>query len=134
MLRRLSTGAAVVIGTLALTASSAFAFECYNTQRSAKGNAAAGAHSQALWTFERILAEEVGLCPEGVAHVLQAVDGAGYRTDVLINFNALMAGGLEKSGNEAKLHDGKGIDHLGDEFFAFVEPITGEAFGICAAA
>ena len=132
-LRRVAVGAGVGLGLIALSTSSAHAFECYNAVRSAAGNQAAGANSQALVSFERILAdpEIVGLCPEGVDFTIAAVEDAGYRTDILINFRTLMAGGLERAGHEDQLHDGKGIDHLGEEFFAFVDPIIGEAFGLC---
>lgn len=116
-----------------IATSSAFAFECYNTQRSEQGNASA-ANASALMSFEEILGdpEIVGLCPAGVAHVIEGVEEEGFRTDVLINFHSLMAGGLEKNGKEAKLHDGKGIDHLGEEFFEAADPLIGEGFGICA--
>lgn len=136
MIRRawLSVGAGLLM--LAVSASSVFAFECYNASRSDTGNAAAGAHSNGLMSFERILADPniVGLCPAGVDFVLAAVEADGrYRTDVLINSHTLMAGGLEKNGKTEKLHDGRGIDHLGAEFFAFVGPLVGQGFGICAA-
>ena len=115
---------------------SAYAFECYNTQRSDQGNKSAGANSSALMSFERILAdpEIVGLCPEGVDHVLEGLEAADYRTDILINFRSLMAQGLEKSGHEEKLHDGKGIDHLTEQFFIDADALIGEGFGICAGA
>lgn len=124
-----------VVTMLALSAGPALAFECYNAKRSAKGNASAGAHSRALLSFERILADPdiVGLCPAGVAHVIEGLEEQGYRTDVLINFRALMAGGLvgtEKG--EAKLQDGRGIDHLSDQFFEDADALIGEGFGICA--
>ena len=111
---------------------SAYAFECYNTQRSEQGNASA-AKSPALASIEEILSdpEIVGLCPAGVEHVISGLEDAGYRTDVLINFHALMAQGLEKAGHEAQLDDGKGIDHLSGEFFAVADALIGEGFGIC---
>ena len=115
-----------------IATSSAFGFECYNANRSEQGNASA-ANASALMSIEEILSdpEIVGLCPAGVAHVIERLEEEGFRTDVLINFHALMAGGLEKNGKEAKLHDGKGIDHLGEEFFATVDPLIGEGFEIC---
>jgi len=115
------------------TTASALAFECYNTQRSEQGNAAA-ARSTALMSLEEILSdpEIVGLCPAGVAHVLEGLEEEGFRTDVLISFRTIMAQGLEKNGKgEAKLHDGKGIDHLGEEFFTVADSLIGEGFGIC---
>jgi len=112
---------------------SAYAFECYNTQRSEQGNASA-AKSPALASIEEILSdpEFVGLCPAGVEHVISGLEDAGYRTDVLINIHTVMAQGLEKSGHEAQLQDGKGIDHLSEGFFAVVDVLIGEGFGICA--
>ncbi len=41
-----------------------------------------------------------------------------------------MARGLDTR-HEEKLDDGSGIDHLSDEFFATVDPLIGEAFGLC---
>lgn len=133
MLRRLGFVAGTATMAVLLSAAPAFAFECYNASRSAKGNEKA-AQSQALLSFEEILAhpEIVGLCPAGVEHVIGGVEEAGFRTDVLINFNALMAGGLGgKEHGETLLHDGRGIDHLGEAFFAVAEPLIGEGFGIC---
>jgi len=133
MKQRLLVGFLAAFLALFVSAS-AYAFECYNTQRSAQGNASAGANSSALLSLERILSdpEVVGLCPAGVEHVITGLEGAGYRTDVLINFHALMAQGLEKAGRDAQLSDGKGIDHLTDEFFAVADDLIGEGFGICA--
>jgi len=43
-----------------------------------------------------------------------------------------MAQGLEKNGKgEDLLHDGKGIDHLDEQFFATVDGLIGEAFALC---
>jgi hypothetical protein len=85
-------------------------------------------------SIEEILGdpEIVGLCPAGVEHVLDGLEAADYDTSILINFHSLMAGGLEKNGKHGdKLHDGKGIDHLDEEFFGTVDPLIGEGFGIC---
>jgi len=133
MKQRLLVGFLAAFLALFVSAS-AYAFECYNTQRSAQGNASAGANSRALFSLERILSdpEIVGLCPEGVEHVITGLEDAGYRTDVLINFRSLMAQGLEKAGHDAQLNDGKGIDHLTDEFFAVGDALIGEGFDICA--
>ena len=111
---------------------SAYAFECYNTQRSEHGNTSA-AKSPALASLEEILSdpEFVGLCPAGVEHVISGLEDAGYRTDILINVHTVMAQGLEKAGHEAQLQDGKGIDHLSGEFFAVADVLIGEGFGIC---
>jgi hypothetical protein len=131
--RRVGTLAAVFVGLFALSGSSAYAFECYNAVRSAQGNASAE-RANALFSFEEILSDPtiVGLCPEGVEFVVAGLEEAGFRTDVLINFRTLMAQGLERSGNDDLLHDGKGIDHLSEEFFATVDPLIEEAFALCA--
>jgi hypothetical protein len=124
---------AVALATAGIVglATPAAAFECYNAIRSAQGNQSA-AGSAALMSFEEILADPnvVGLCPEGVDFVLAGLEDAGFRTDLLINFRTLMARGLAAQHPE-KLQDGTGIDHLSEEFFATVDPLIGEAFGLC---
>ncbi len=117
-----------------IATSSAFAFECYNANRSDQGNAAAGANSKGLASIETILADPnfVGLCPAGVAHVIEGLDEAGFKTNILINVHTVMAQGLEKNGKgEDLLHNGRGIDHLTEEFFATADPLIGEGFEIC---
>src|SRR6266508_150666 len=128
---------AFAAGMLALMmGASAYAFECYNANRSDQGNASAGDNSSALLSLERILSDPdiVGLCPEGVDHVINGLEDAGSRTDVLINFHTLMAQGLEKAGHEDQLQDGRGIDHLSEEFFGVGDALIEEGFGICAGA
>jgi hypothetical protein len=124
--------AGIATAVLVAFAAPAGAFECYNALRSAQGNQSA-AQSRALMSIEEILAdpEVVGLCPDGVAFVLDGLEAAGFRTDVLINFRTLMARGLERT-HPDKLDDGRGIDHLSEEFFATIDPLIGEAFGLCA--
>lgn len=123
--------AGVATAVLVALAAPAGAFECYNAVRSAQGNQSA-ARSNALFSFEEILSdpEIVGLCPEGVQAVLTGLEAEGFRTDVLINFRTLMARGLERTHPE-KLHDGSGVDHLSDKFFATVDELIGQAFGLC---
>ena len=133
MRKRFMVGATAIAATLVIgSATPANAFECYNAIRSAQGNMSAS-KAKALMSIQEILAdpEIVGLCPEGVEFVVAGLEDAGFRTDVLINFRTIMASGLEKT-HEEKLHDGSGIDHLSEEFFATVDPLIGEAFGICA--
>jgi hypothetical protein len=132
MRKRLAIRAAgIATAVLIAFAAPAGAFECYNAMRSAQGNMSA-AQSNALFSLEEILSdpEIVGLCPEGVQFVLAGLEEAGFRTDVLINFRTLMAGGLERTHPE-KLQDGSGIDHLSEDFFATVDPLIGQAFGMC---
>jgi hypothetical protein len=129
--RLIMRAAGVAIAALVALAAPAGAFECYNAVRSAQGNKSA-ARSNALFSFEEILSdpEIVGLCPDGVQFVLTGLEAEGFRTDVLINFRTLMARGLERTHPE-KLHDGSGIDHLSDSFFATVDPLIEQAFGMC---
>jgi hypothetical protein len=132
MRKRLVVGAAALaMAVVVALATPASAFECYNALRSAQGNMSA-ARANALFSLEKILSdpEIVGLCPEGVEFVLAGLEDAGFRTDVLINFRTLMARGLERTHPE-KLHDGSGIDHLSEEFFATVDPLIGDAFRLC---
>lgn len=131
MLQRGLIGLAAAVAALALTGGSALAFECYNASRSDQGNAGA-ANGQGA-TIADFLSGEVGLCDEGVEFVVEGLEEEGFQTDVVINVHALMAGGLEKNGKgEEKLHDGKGIDHLSEDFFAAADELIGAAFGICA--
>ena len=134
MRKPLIVGAAGVGAALALAlATPASAFHCYNAMRSAQGNASA-AKSGAQMSIGEILGdpEIVGLCPAGVDFVVAGLDEAGYRTDVLVNFHSVMAQGLEKKGDpNGLLQNGKGIDHLSDDFFATVDPLIGEGFGLC---
>ena len=131
MRKRLVGAVALAMAGIVGLATPAAAFECYNAIRSAQGNQSA-AGSAALMSFEEILADPnvVGLCPEGVDFVLAGLEDAGFRTDLLINFRTLMARGLVAQHPE-KLQDGTGIDHLSEEFFATVDPLIGEAFGLC---
>jgi hypothetical protein len=124
-------GLAAAVVALTLSAGSAFAFECYNASRSAQGNAGA-ANGQGA-TIADFLSSEVGLCDEGVDFVVTGLEEEGFQTDVVINTHTLMAGGLEKNGKgEEKLHDGQGIDHLSEEFFAAADALIPQAFGVCA--
>jgi hypothetical protein len=132
MRKRLVVGAAgLATAVVVAVATPASAFECYNALRSAQGNMSA-ARANALFSLEEILSdpEIVGLCPDGVEFVIAGLEDAGFRTDVLINFRTLMARGLERT-HPDKLHDGSGIDHLSEEFFATADPLIGEAFALC---
>jgi len=80
MFKRIGMFAATVTGVIALSASSAFAFECYNASRSDQGNAAA-AGANGFFTIEQALIQFEGLCPEGAALVIAGLQEQGYRTD-----------------------------------------------------
>jgi hypothetical protein len=129
--RHVVRAAGIATAGVVLFATPASAFECYNAIRSAQGNLSA-ARANALYSFEEILSDPqiVGLCPDGVEFVLAGLEEAGFRTDVLINFRTIMASGLERTHPE-RLQDGSGIDHLSEDFFATVDPLIGEAFGLC---
>jgi len=131
--RLLATSAGIAAALIVASAAPASAFECFNANRSAQGNASA-AGSNGLASIATILADPniVGLCPDGVAFVIAGLEEAGFRTDILINVHTIMASGLEKTGKEDKLADGQGIDHLSEEFFATADGLIGEAFGFCA--
>jgi hypothetical protein len=133
MITRLIVVSLAAFIALFAVAASTYAFECYNSSRSDQGNASA-ANAPALQSLAEILAdpEVVGLCPDGVEAVLAGLEEAGYDTDIVIHWRTLMAQGLEKNGKgEDLLHNGKGIDHLDEEFFATVDPLIGAAFALC---
>ena len=130
MRRRYVIGAAGIATAIGLALSTpASAFECFNANRSDKGNAAA-AGSEALISAEEFLGGIVGLCPEGVDFVIAGLAAEGFDTDFLINGHTVMASGLEKN-HEDKLHDGMGVDHLSEEFMEIADGLIGEAFGLC---
>lgn len=135
MIKKLLAATAIGVAAVMLTAGSTWAFECYNASRSDNGNAHA-ANGKALSSLEEVLGPDLfGLCPAGIDHVIGGLEAEGFDTSIVINFRALMAGGLEKSEKgEAKLHDGQGIDHLSDEFFEVADGLIGDAFGICGGA
>jgi hypothetical protein len=133
MLRRIILATTAAFAAVIMSGGSVWAFECYNASRSDQGDTAAG-DAAALLTLEEALAEFAGLCPEGIDHVVTGLEVAGFDTGILINGHALMARGLEETGKEDKLHDGQGVDHLSEAFFAAADPLIGEAFGLCGGA
>jgi hypothetical protein len=130
--RRLIGLVGLAMAAIVAFPTSASAFECYNAIRAAQGNQSA-AKSKGLMSISEILAdpEIVGLCPAGVDFVIDGLNEAGFRTDVLINFHTVMASGLETTHPE-KLQDGTGIDHLSPQFFDTADGLIGSAFGLCA--
>jgi hypothetical protein len=102
-----------------------------NASRSARGNEAASG-SNGFFSIETALIEFEGLCPEGAAVVIDGLQEAGYRTDVLINAHSVMAQGLAKNGKGGdKLHDGLAIDHLGDELVGTLEELLPAGVAAC---
>jgi len=134
MIKKLLAATGIGVTAVMLTAGSTWAYECYNTSRSDTGNAN-GAKGQAMASLEEILGGEFGLCQDGIDHIVDGLEAEGFDGDALINFRAMMAGGLERNGNgEELLHDGQGIDHLSEDFFELADQLIGEAFGICGGA
>jgi hypothetical protein len=117
LIRKFGATALALTAAIALTGSSAFAFECYNASRSEQGNESA-ANSAALVGPADLLVFFCGLSPEAAAARIAELEDEGFETDILINGHALMAGGLERNGKgEEKLHDGQAIDHMSDALF-----------------
>ena len=94
-IRRFAVTAAATGGLLVAAAAPALAHECYNTQRSATGNAAA-AGSNGWATFASEVAEFIppASCPAGVQLLAAA---AGITPDTLILQHATMASGTANS-------------------------------------
>lgn len=90
---------------LALTAGTASAHFCYNSKRSAQGNAKVTERSNGFATYAQMLAE-FGLCAGGIAHV-EEFGPDSIPLDVPVNSHAVMASGTFRSGNDAK-----GVDHI----------------------
>lgn len=127
LIRKTTFTAAVAVAAIALTTTSAFAHYCYNASRSDQGNAGA-ANGAAFVTVPELLS--VFLCEEGVEYFMDGVSELDVRTDVLININTVMAGGLEgKEIGHVLLNNGKGIDHLPDS--EAIDDLFSEAFAVC---
>ena len=124
MIRTSITAFATALVVLVITASAAFAHECYNASRSATGTTHAES-AQALSSYGELLDE---LCPEGDAIVQGWVEENDFDTDgILVQTNALMGGGALRQGN--KTTDGHDIDYLPAGFSEAI----GAAFGTCFA-
>lgn len=122
-IRRLLTLMVSTVAVLMLTATSAFAFHCYNTSRSENGNMKAAANSKALTSLEDIvglagfIASTCEPVEDEAAALATAVDDwegdegvdAGL---IVIHGKTIMASGAEGTG---VLHDGRGVDHSPDE-------------------
>ena len=128
-LNRLGMTVAATAAVLALGAGTALAHECFVANRSAQGNAAAGAHS-AAWdavSLHTVLTEFIGLPPELAACVEEAAPEAGIPSSFV--FGGKQARGQDgviasKNPNFEAMglaSNGKGIDHG--------EAVYGEAIG-----
>jgi hypothetical protein len=145
-MRKFLAAAAVAGLAVAVMAGPASAHECYNTSRSAKGNAQIAAHSPSFVGFDAVamgfLTQEVGLCDAGAQSLLvqlhAAVDAGTLDFDpgVVVSIRVTQAGGIDNSPNaraQSNLVNGKGIDHLADNpaLNEFLGEHIPDAFGLC---
>jgi len=131
---RLALGATAAVAALSMVAGPAMAHECYNASRSANGNTHAANGSlyslQEILSDPEIMAPGAPLCQPQIDFVLAGLAAEDFRTDVLINFHATQAGGLANAKGEdaPQLSNGKGVDHLSEEFFGALFPLVEEAY------
>lgn len=122
----LGLAAALVLGTGA----AAYAHECYNPSRSEKGNASAGANSQAWFTLvveDAVQGDvETGFITQEQADCIKAAYAA---TGAPSSFTVMVKGAVGQDGviaannpNDGLATNGKGIDHA---FAAYGEQIFG---------
>ena len=136
---------------VALAAGPAFAHECYNASRSAKGNAQIAAHSPSFATFDEVAMFFLtspqdeggpGLCEAGAQFVIDQVHAAvdagtlDFDPNIVVSMRVVQAGGIDHSPSaraQSNLTNGKGIDHLADDpaLGAFLGEVIPEAFGQC---
>ena len=132
MFRRLSrrSGAALALSAAIVTASGAgaFAHDCFNASRSAKGDAQAGTYSQA-WVqinVADLIAEDVAndvYSAEDGQCILAAYTEAGGRLSASIHVKgATGQDGLIGLNNPhpEKASDGRGIDHFFESQFGII--------------
>jgi hypothetical protein len=118
-LRKLFAAPVIVLGVVALTGPSAFAHECYNASRSAKGNE--GASNSNAWgtiSLEDLYTEAVA-DPEGfelppadadaIPAMLADAAARGVPASFVVHFPSTAASGVYGTD---KSSDGKGIDHF----------------------
>ena len=142
-MRKLLAAPVIALGVIAMTGSTAFAHECYNASRSAKGNE--GASKSRAWAtvgLDDLYAdavensEEFGLPSADEIDIPAMVADAAARGvpgSFLIHLPSTAASGVYGS---AKSSDGKGIDHFfanygGDIIDAY---LCGAGAGPCATA
>jgi hypothetical protein len=147
-MKKLLAGLAISGFGIALAAGPAFAHDCYNTSRSAQGNAQLAAHSPSFMTFNTAAMgfltspppDGPGLCTAGAQFLISELDAnaasIGFDPNVVISTRVVQAGGIDNSPNpqaQSNLSNGKGIDHL-DENAAlnqFINDNIGAAFALC---
>jgi hypothetical protein len=147
MIRKIMATVAMGGVVAALAAAPAFAHECYNTSRSAQGNASIAAHSPSYVTFAEIAHEFLttdpdgpGVCEAGAQFLLGVLadnaDAIGLPANAVISIRTVQAGGIghnKETPAVKNLSDGKGIDHL-EQNTAIDELLganIGDAFALC---
>jgi hypothetical protein len=147
-MRKVLGGAAVAMAAIAMSAAPAFAHECYNASRSAKGNASIATHSPsfvslgtiALEFFTTPAPDGLGLCDAGATWLIGQIDAnsatLGVSSNTVISTRVVQAGGIDNSPNAratANQGNGKGIDHLEEN--PALDPFIGahieEAAALC---
>ena len=90
---------AIVLGSgaaaLVLMGGPALAHFCSNAQRSDTAQGKVAANSKGWFTFDVVIAEETGLCPEGVALVVDAFEAAGGDASIPVLAHAVLAQGVQ---------------------------------------
>ncbi len=117
--RRLSTVAVGTVTALVLGLGPASAHFCYVNNMTPRAMAGAG-NSQGFASFHDLAFEFTGLCDAGI-QVLADAAGVSVRTP--INLHAVMAGGAEARGKDAR-----GISHLN---FEAIEAAFPDAVSAC---
>ena len=125
-----------LVGAIALSATPAFAHECFIANRSAQGNAAVSANSKAWLTItpEIIFGEFVGLTGDQLTCAVDAwnADPSLPPYVVVGGKQAQGSGGVIMDNNPnlaAKATDGKGVDHAAEVY----DPAIGAIVGACTA-
>ena len=138
-MRKLFVAPVIVVGVVALSGTAAFAHECFNASRSAKGNEGA-ARSQAWLTltlaeiYEDVILhpdEEHPLPPadlDDVDAMLADAEARGLPSSFTIHLPSTAASGVQGTAHSS---DRKGIDHFftgygGDLIDAYLCGATGE--------
>ena len=144
LVKRGAAAAMLSVGVLALTAGAAFAHECVNESRSAKGDAKAAAGNG--WTLTSdvvlmfILPGQLGLDPLTPAQladaqaIVAAEKASGdyaaiYAEDRAILDHSTAMNGNSRDGHTAKSSDDHAIDHVTADF-AEVGPLLDRLIGI----
>jgi hypothetical protein len=152
-MRRTFTLAVLTIGLIMAMAGTSFAHYCYVSARSS--TAANAASKSGQWvSVEVFMREYMGLCDAGVAHVQEGLAAAELpvnpaifigKPGVLPSASYKSAPANRPAGKGPNQDNGKGIDHLSDDYFEVLEGpwdpdnpdappggLVGEAFTICS--